>query len=63
MQTVASWLPGRRKHPGAVLRTLTPEDSQRRGKHSEAEPIMVEDLLTNITNHIPYHLKFHRPPT
>ena len=47
-----------RKHMGAILRSLKPEVFQRRGIHSEAGPITLETLLTNITNHIPHHLKF-----
>ena len=47
-----------RKHMGTILRSLNPEDFQRRGMHSEAGPITLEKLLTNITNHIPHHIKF-----
>ena len=47
-----------RKHMGAILRSLKPEDFQRKGIHSEAGPITLEKLLTNITNHIPHHIKF-----
>ena len=47
-----------RKHMGPILRSLKPEDFQRRGIHSEAGPITLETLLTNITNHIPHHVKF-----
>ncbi len=46
-----------RKHMGAILRSLKPEDFQRKGIHSEAGPITLEKLLTNITNHIPHHIK------
>lgn len=46
------------KHMGAILRSLKPKDFQRRGMHSEAGPITLETLLTNITNHIPHHVKF-----
>ena len=47
-----------RKHMGAILRSLVPSDFQRQGNHSEAGLITLETLLTNITNHIPHHLKF-----
>jgi uncharacterized damage-inducible protein DinB len=47
-----------RKHMGPILRFLKPEDFQRRGIHSEAGPITLEKLLTNIANHIPHHVKF-----
>lgn len=47
-----------RKHMGPILRALKPDDFQRTGIHSEAEPITLEKLLTNITNHIPHHIKF-----
>ncbi len=41
-----------------ILRSLRPEDFLRKGNHSEAGPITLEKLLTNITNHIPHHVKF-----
>lgn len=47
-----------RNHVARILKTLKPEDFQRRGNHSEAGPITLEKLLTNITNHIPHHIKF-----
>ena len=47
-----------RTHMGAILRSLKPEDFLRKGNHSEAGPITLETLLTNITNHIPHHIKF-----
>lgn len=53
-----SFIAATRKHMGAILRSLKPEDFQRKGNHSEAGPIALEKLLTNITNHIPHHVKF-----
>ncbi len=47
-----------RKHVARILRTLKPEEFQRTVKHSESGPITLEQLLTNITNHIPHHIKF-----
>jgi hypothetical protein len=47
-----------RKHMGAILRSLVASDFQRQGNHSEAGLITLETLLTNITSHIPHHLKF-----
>ena len=47
-----------RKHLEPILRSLRPEDFLRKGNHSEAGPITLEKLLTNITNHIPHHVKF-----
>ena len=47
-----------RKHLEPILRPLRPEDFLRKGNHSEAGPITLEKLLTNITNHIPHHIKF-----
>jgi uncharacterized damage-inducible protein DinB len=47
-----------RKHVARILQTLKPEDFQRTVKHSESGPITLERLLTNITNHIPHHIKF-----
>lgn len=47
-----------RRHMGAILRSLRPDDFLRQGHHSEAGPITLEMLLTNITNHIPHHVMF-----
>mgnify|MGYP000895461364 CR=1 FL=1 len=47
-----------RKHMAPILKSLKPEDFLRRGNHSEAGLITLEKLLTNITNHIPHHIKF-----
>ena len=47
-----------RRHMDSILKSLQPEDFLRHGNHSEAGPITLEKLLTNITNHIPHHIKF-----
>jgi uncharacterized damage-inducible protein DinB len=47
-----------RKHVARILQTLKPDDFQRTVKYSESGPITLEKLLTNITNHIPHHIKF-----
>jgi uncharacterized damage-inducible protein DinB len=47
-----------RKHVGRILKTLKPEDFQRKANHSEAGPVTLEKLLTNVTNHIVHHIKF-----
>ena len=47
-----------RKHMGPILKSLRPADFLRLGNHSEVGPITLEKLLTNITNHIPHHVKF-----
>jgi len=47
-----------RSHMGAILKSLSPDDFQRAGNHSEAGVITLEKLLVNITNHIPHHIKF-----
>jgi hypothetical protein len=47
-----------RRHVGRILKTLAPDDFQRVGLHSEAGPITLEKLLTNITNHVPHHIRF-----
>ncbi len=41
-----------------ILRTLKPEDFQRRGIHSESGPLTLETLLQRITGHIPHHIRF-----
>jgi uncharacterized damage-inducible protein DinB len=47
-----------RKHMARILRSLAPDDFQRKVHHSEAGPLTLEQLLTNITNHVPHHIKF-----
>jgi uncharacterized damage-inducible protein DinB len=47
-----------RKHVGRILRTLRPEDFQRKANHSEAGPVTLEKLLRNVTNHIVHHIVF-----
>ena len=47
-----------RKHVGRILRTLQPEDFQRKANHSEAGPVTLEKLLRNVTNHIVHHIVF-----
>jgi uncharacterized damage-inducible protein DinB len=47
-----------RRHVARILRTLKPEDFQRRGIHSESGPMTLEALVQHITEHIPHHLPF-----
>lgn len=47
-----------RRHVARILRTLPTDAFQRQVNHSEAGPITLEQLLTNITNHIPHHVNF-----
>jgi uncharacterized damage-inducible protein DinB len=47
-----------RNHMNRLLRWADPEDFQRTGKHSESGPITLAQLLQNITNHIPHHIRF-----
>ena len=47
-----------RRQVGQILRTVKPEDFQRRGIHSESGPLTLEALLERITNHIPHHVRF-----
>jgi hypothetical protein len=47
-----------RRHMAPILRSLRQEDFLRKGNHSEVGLITLETLLTNITNHIPHHIKF-----
>ena len=46
-----------RKQVSGILRTLRPEDFQRRGIHSESGPLTLETLVTRITGHIPHHVR------
>ncbi len=41
-----------------ILRTLNPDDFQRRGVHSEDGPLTLETVLTRITGHMPHHVRF-----
>ncbi len=47
-----------RRHMARILRTLEPEAFQRKVRHSEAGLLTLEKLLSNITNHIPHHVRF-----
>lgn len=47
-----------RKQVGRILRTLRPEDFQRRGIHSESGPLTLQTLVERITAHIPHHIRF-----
>ncbi|MGO9115708.1 MAG: DinB family protein [Thermoguttaceae bacterium] len=47
-----------RKQVSVILRTLKPEDYQRRGIHSEAGPLTLETLVQRAAGHITHHLKF-----
>lgn len=49
-----------RAHMGPILLALAPGDFLRTGNHSEAGTISLEKLLSNITNHIPHHIRFIR---
>jgi GNAT superfamily N-acetyltransferase len=47
-----------RKQMARILRTLTPEDYQRKGEHSRDGAQTLEVLLQRITAHIPHHIRF-----
>ncbi len=47
-----------RNQVGRILRTLRPEDFQRRGIHSESGPLTLQALVERITGHIPHHIRF-----
>ena len=47
-----------RKQVSLILRTLKPEDFQRRGIHSELGPLTLETLVKRAANHIPHHVRF-----
>jgi hypothetical protein len=47
-----------RRHVARILRTLKPDDFQRRGLHSTDGPITLATLLERIGRHIPHHVKF-----
>jgi hypothetical protein len=47
-----------RQQVAHILRTLPPEDFQRRGIHSEYGPIVLDAMIERITDHIPHHVRF-----
>lgn len=47
-----------RRHMARILRTLPSETFERQVNHSEAGPLTLRQLLTNITHHIPHHVAF-----
>jgi len=47
-----------RKQMARILRSLKPEDFQRRGLHSRDGALTLENLLQRVTAHIPYHVRF-----
>jgi hypothetical protein len=47
-----------RKQVALILRTLKPEDFQRRGTHTESGSLTLETLVQRITGHIPHHVRF-----
>ena len=47
-----------RKQVARILRSLSREDFQRRGIHSESGPLTLETLVQRITGHIPHHVRF-----
>ena len=49
-----------RSQMGRILRSLSPADFQRQGRHSDDGPLSLENLLERVTNHIPHHLPFIR---
>jgi uncharacterized damage-inducible protein DinB len=47
-----------RNQMGRILRTLGPEDFQRRGVHAQRGPMTLEAILERVMNHIPHHVQF-----
>lgn len=41
-----------------ILRTLQEADFARLGRHSEAGPLTLQDLLQRATNHVTHHVQF-----
>ena len=46
-----------RRQVARILRTVKPEDFQRRGIHSEAGPLTLEGFVHRSTGHIPHHVR------
>lgn len=47
-----------RRHMAAILQELSTADFQRVGNHAEAGPLSLEDLLRQISDHVPHHVSF-----
>jgi len=47
-----------RAHVTRILKKLTVADLARKGNHTEAGPLTLEQLLGRIINHIQHHVKF-----
>ncbi len=47
-----------RKQVVRILKTLKPEDFQRRGIHSEVGPLTLAALVERSAGHIPHHVQF-----
>lgn len=47
-----------RQHVASILRELKAEDFLRVGNHAEAGALSLADLLRNIGNHVPHHVRF-----
>lgn len=47
-----------RSQVARILRTLKPEDLQRRGFHSEVGPLTLQEFVQRSTRHIPHHVRF-----
>jgi hypothetical protein len=47
-----------RSQVARILRTLKPEDLQRRGIHSEVGPMTLAEFVQRSTRHIPHHVQF-----
>jgi hypothetical protein len=41
-----------------ILRSLKPDDFQRRGQHARDGALTLESLLQRVTAHIPHHVRF-----
>ena len=47
-----------RRHVTTILRTLSPADFERTGRHSSDGPLALAELLRRIADHIPHHVTF-----
>jgi len=47
-----------RSHMARILKNIPLDAWDREAMHNERGPMTVEKMVTNITNHIPHHVKF-----
>lgn len=58
LETQLRLIEGCRKHVGAILANLKDADWGRKGIHTEAGPLTLEQLLKRVVGHLEHHVPF-----